>query len=465
VIQALQRGAWIIGGWGANKNTLSRKESGMAGQSANGRSNKRNGDKNADASSNESESTGSSNGSTSNGSNGSASGRKGSASSGASEASKSAGNKGSQKSRKIRYAVVGLGHIAQAAVLPAFAHAKRNCELAALVSSDKQKLQELGERYDIEALYDYRDLRQCLAEESIDAVYIATPNSEHLPFIRQAAAMGVHVLCEKPLGVTERECLEAIEVCEDAGVHLMTAYRLHFEAANLAAIKMINKEEIGEPRVFSSVFSYQIKDEDNIRLQPRLGGGPLHDIGIYCINAARNLFKAEPIQVHAWTLRSGDPRFEGVDETVTAMLKFPGDRVATFTCSFGIAATGWFQVVGTKGDITLWPAYEYAEGLGMCVTIGEKTREKQYAKRDQFAAELIAFSECIVNNKEPEPSGWEGLADVRVIRALQQSIERGCVLDLPPSPHVRYARPEQQRDLPPVRREPKLVKARSASED
>lgn len=101
----------------------------------------------------------------------------------------------------------------------------------------------------------------------------------------------------------------------------------------------------------------------------------------------------------------------------------------------------------------------------MCVTIGEKSREKQYAKRDQFAAELIAFADCILSDKEPGPSGWEGLADVRVIRALQQSIERGRALELPPTPHVRYAEPSERRDLPPVRSEPRLVKARSASED
>lgn len=326
----------------------------MADTSSNGKSSKRarrKSETTGAASQSNDNGNGNSNGSTS--SNARASSDDATSSSSKAATARKTADKSAKSQRKIRYAVVGLGHIAQAAVLPAFAHAKRNCELAALVSGDQDKLRQIGERYGIEALYDYRDLRQCLAEESIDAVYVATPNSEHLPIVREAAAMGVHVLCEKPLGVTERECIQMIRVCEDGGVHLMTAYRLHFEAANLAAIKAVQSEQIGDPRVFSSVFSYQIKDEDNIRLEPGLGGGPLHDIGIYCINAARNLFRAEPIEVHAWTLPSGDDRFRGVDETVTAMLRFPGNRVATFTCSFGIAATGWFQIVGTKGDVTL----------------------------------------------------------------------------------------------------------------
>jgi len=368
------------------------------------------------------------------------------------------------KSRRVRYAVIGLGHIAQAAMLPAFAHAKRKAELAALITDDPKKLAELGDRYEVEARYDYSGLRRCLAEESIDAVYIATPNSEHLRFAREAAAAGCHVLCEKPLGVTERECTAIIQACEQAGVKLMTAYRLHFEAANLKALEIIRSGEIGEPRIFSSVFSYQVKDPDNIRLRADLGGGPLHDIGIYCINAARTAFRAEPIEVCAWRATSGDKRFREVDETVSAQLRFPGDRIANFVCSYGAANTGWYEVLGTKGCLCLDPAYEYAEGQELYVTVGEKTRRRQFAKRDQFAAELVYFSDCILSGKEPETSGWEGLADVRVIRALEQSMDRGVALEVPPTPHVRHPVPRQRIDRPPVPREPRLVHARPATE-
>lgn len=364
--------------------------------------------------------------------------------------------------KKVRYAVIGLGHIAQAAMLPAFAHATKNSELAALVSDDDKKLRELGARYGVSALYNYRDLAACL-RDGIDAVYIATPNSEHAEFVHAAAEAGVHVLCEKPLGVTERECLGMIRACERAGVLLMTAYRLHFEAANLAALQAVTTGTIGEPRFFTSVFTYQISDMDNIRLRGDLGGGPLHDIGIYCINAARTLFQAEPIEVHGWTLFTGDARFREVDEAVAAHLRFPGGRVASFVCGFGAATASWYQLVGTKGDVRLDPAYEYAEGLKMHLTVDEKTTVREFAKRDQFAPELLAFSQCILEGRVPEPSGWEGLADVRVIRAIQQSIERGQALELPEIRRSRYAHPEQRIDRPAVPREPKLVHAQSAS--
>lgn len=373
---------------------------------------------------------------------------------------------GEQAEGTIRYAVVGLGHIAQAARLPAFRHAKKNSELAALVSGDPHKLDELGERYGVEARFDYSGLRRCLRDEGIDAVYIATPNTEHLPIILEAARAGVHVLCEKPLCVTERDCFEAIRACDEAGVKLMTAYRLHFEAANLRALEIVRNGEIGDPRVFTSVFSYQVKP-DNIRTDASVGGGPLHDIGIYCINAARTLFGNEPIEVHAWESRSGDERFDETEETVTAMLRFPGDRIAHFTVSFGIATQGWLGLVGTEGSLQLNPAYEYTEGLELSVTIDEKTRHRAFAKRDQFAAELLYFSDCILEDREPEPNGWEGLADVRVINALHQSIQRGMPLRLPPSQFLRNLRhpdPSMRIDRPPVPREPKLVRAEGASE-
>lgn len=364
----------------------------------------------------------------------------------------------------VRFAVIGLGHIAQAAMLPAFRGARKKAELKALVSSDPEKLETLGDLYKVEARCDYDGLQELLESGDIDAVYIATPNSEHLRFVRQAAEAGVHVLCEKPLGVTVRECQAAIDVCRENGVKLMTAYRLHFEAANLHALEVVRSGKIGEPRVFNSVFSYVVTDEDNIRLDPSLGGGPLHDIGIYCINAARMLFESEPQSVFAFAAgaESDDGRFEGIHPTVSAVLRFPGDRLATFTCSFAAAEAGYAQILGTKGDVCLDPAFEYTEALNVTLTIGEKTREKRFRHRDQFAAELIYFAQCIRENTDPEPSGEEGLADVRVIRALQQSIHTGSPIDLTEAPRVRHADPAQRIDVRATR-PGKLVNAQPAS--
>src|SRR5438874_10638108 len=106
--------------------------------------------------------------------------------------------------KKIRYAVVGLGHISQTAVLPAFKHAE-NSQLAALVTGNPEKDQELSERYGIKS-YTYDDLETALEKEKVDAVYIATPNILHREYTERAAKAGVHVLCEKPMATTEHDC-------------------------------------------------------------------------------------------------------------------------------------------------------------------------------------------------------------------------------------------------------------------
>ncbi len=366
--------------------------------------------------------------------------------------------------RPVGYAVVGLGYIAQAAVLPAFAHARRNSRLVALVSGEARKRRAIGRRYGVDAVFDYEEFDACLARTDVDAVYVALPNAMHRDFVVAAARAGKHVLCEKPLAVTSGECAEMIEAAARNGVRLMTAYRLHFERANLEAVEIVRSGRLGEPRAFHSFFAMQV-DDDNIRLAPPdRGGGPLYDIGIYCINAARYLFRAEPSEVFAMEASIGDRRFAHTPEMVSAVMRFPVERLATFTCSFGAADIGWYEIVGTKGRLRLEPAYEYAEPLVHHLEVGERRRSRRFAKRDQFAPELLYFSDCILSGKEPEPSGREGLADVRVIRALIESARTGRTVALDED-FERHKRPTLALETrrPPIPEAPPLVGASSPS--
>lgn len=356
---------------------------------------------------------------------------------------------------KVRYAVVGLGYISQVAVLPAFRHAE-NSRLVALVSGDPKKRKALGEKYHVEKLYDYSEYHQCLTSGEIDAVYIALPNNMHAEFSVHAANAGIHVLCEKPMALNEEQCKIMIEACEKNQVKLMIAYRLHFEEANLKCLEAIKTAKIGMPRFFDSTFSMQVR-RGNIRTQEILGGGPLLDLGIYCINAARCLFQGEPSEVMALSGRRGE-RFREVDEMVSAVMKFPKDKLATFTCSFGAADTSRYQVVGTRGVLRLDPAYEFAGELTQTLTVDGKTKQTRFRKRDQFAPELIYFSDCILNHRQVEPSGWEGLADVRVMEAIQRSSRSGKRETIEPIYPKARPTPAQAIRRPPVNR-PKLVNA------
>ena len=128
----------------------------------------------------------------------------------------------------------------------------------------------------------------------------------------------------------------------------MIAYRLHFERANLQAVDVVSSGRIGEPRIFTSVFSQQVKP-GNSRLQKSVGGGAIYDMGVYCINAARYLFRAEPTEVFAWNSTSaGDKRFTEVPEMTTAVMRFPNDRIASFTTSFGATDRSVYEVIGDQ---------------------------------------------------------------------------------------------------------------------
>jgi predicted dehydrogenase len=361
----------------------------------------------------------------------------------------------------LRFAVVGLGHIAQAAILPAFRHAKRHAELTALVSDTPAKLRQLGRRYGVKHLHNYESATTLFASGVIDAVYIALPNSLHAEWTIKAADAGLHVLCEKPLAQSVSECQRMIEACERNRVHLMTAYRLHFERCNLEVADLVRKKRIGAARYYDAQFSMQVK-AGNIRTQSELGGGPEYDIGIYCLNAARAAFAADPIQVWATASNSGDPRFSEVPETVHVILRFPDERVANFICSFGAADRSRYEVVGTKGSITVEPAFDYSMALSYQLTIGEKKRTKKFAKSDQFAPELVYFAQCVRTNRKPEPSGLEGLIDVAVIEGIHRSIASGHweLLDAAPG---KRRRPDLKQELrrQAVPREPKLVQVES----
>jgi len=167
------------------------------------------------------------------------------------------------KTSKVRYAVVGLGWIAQESVLPAFNNATKNSELVALVTDDPEKARKLSKEYDV-ATVAYDGYDELLRSGSIDAVYIALPNNLHADFTIRAARAGIHVLCEKPMAPSVEECESMTHACEEHGVKLMIAYRLHFEPGNLKAIERIAGGELGEPRFFSSVFGQQVP-EGNIR--------------------------------------------------------------------------------------------------------------------------------------------------------------------------------------------------------
>ncbi len=334
----------------------------------------------------------------------------------------------------IRYGVVGAGWISQTAFLPGTG-LTGNSRTTALVSGSAETAGQLAAFHDIPHVFPYDRYDEMLAADLVDAVYIALPNTLHADYAIRAARAGKHVLVEKPLAVSVEECRAMIDAAQDAGVFLMTAYRLHTEPGTLHVLDLIRQGAIGDPRLFSSVFAFQA-GPDNHRLAARHWGGPLQDIGIYCLNAARHVFADEPVTVQAMRTASNDPRFAEVEECHAATLLFPNGRAAQFCVSFGAAPLDTYRIAGTEGDIAVERAFDFQSPTTVRLTRGDEVITHRFAQTDHFAGQTAYFSDCILTGRAPEPDGAEGLADVAVLLALEQAAQTGLPqpLDLPPRP-------------------------------
>ena len=345
--------------------------------------------------------------------------------------------------KKVRYAVVGLGDIAQASMLPGIKHTG-NSELVALVTGDPEKARKVADQYGVEDTYGYDQFDAMLASGKVDAIYLATPNWRHAEFAIPALKAGIHVLCEKPLEVSVAQG-EAIRAAADASsAKLMTAYRLHFEPGTLDAIEKIRDGQLGDLVAFTSCFG-QMVDPKNHRTENGIEAGPLFDMGAYPINALRYLFGAEPLEVvSAVGVRRSAEQAANFDDTLAVTLKMPGNRLAQFTVSYAMNNVNSLIIAGTEGSIQMSPAYGFGDAIEQNVTIGEKKSHESFKVTDQFGGEMKYFSDCILEGRDPEPDAEEGIADLRVIEGIVRALETGQPQTLPPFTRTRRIDPKDQ---------------------
>ena len=323
-----------------------------------------------------------------------------------------------------------------------------NSTFAAIVTGDLEKGAKLAAFHNVPQVVSYDDYDALLASDSIDAVYIALPNSMHADYAIRAAKAGKHIMVEKPLAVSMEEGEAMIAAADAAGVFLMTAYRLHHEPGTLAVLDHIAKGNIGTPLIFQSMFSFQMA-LGNHRLQAAHWGGPLQDVGVYCVNAARHIFGEEPFEATATlTQPTDDTRFAEVEATLAATLRFPSNGLAQFICSFGAAAVDNYRVVGSKGDIELDPAFKFDFAMKMRLRRDSVTTETTFPQIDHFGAQVAYFSDCIIANTPPEADGSEGLADMRALIAIEAAARTGKPQPIQSPPRPRHPTPEMVRMAP-----------------
>jgi predicted dehydrogenase len=351
---------------------------------------------------------------------------------------------------RIGYAVVGLGRLTVGRLLPALAKCKYS-RLSALVSGDRAKAQKLARQYGLaeQSIYDYASFDTIAANPDIQVVYIVLPNSMHAEFTIRAARAGKHVLCEKPMANSVAECQQMIQACQQAQRKLMIAYRSQYEPLARALLKMAREKKLGDLREFISANSQNMGDPAQWRLKKALaGGGPLPDVGIYCINAARFLSGEEPAEVQGSIVNNrADPRFREVEESVQFTLRFPSGFTATCSSGYNSHKSQFLRLQGTLGWAELDPGYAY-EGnrlrYGLLENGRETIHEPSIAASDQFMLEIDHMSQCVRHDRQPHTPGEEGLQDQRIIEAIYASAQAGRIIRLDGPGNTRGPEPQQE---------------------
>jgi predicted dehydrogenase len=306
--------------------------------------------------------------------------------------------------------------------MPALTKTK-SARLAALVSGHPDKAAMLAKKYSLNPkhIYDYENFENIKNDPDVDVIYIVLPNGMHAEYCIRAAGIGKHVFSEKPMANTAKDCQAMIDACKHANVMLGVGYRMQYEPHLIEAKRLIKEGAIGKVTKVESEFGFNIPP-GVWRLDKKLaGGGPLMDVGIYCLNSTRFALGEEPVEVSATIPPSDDPRFKEVEPSMDFMLKFPSGAVAECKTAYDKFAGNRLRIEGEKGSLHMEPAFSYG-GLMLGIKYGED-QPKQFTPppADQFATEIEDFSRCIIEKKPTRTPGEEGMRDCAIMEALYRS--------------------------------------------
>jgi len=334
--------------------------------------------------------------------------------------------------KKIGFAVMGLGQLGLGQIIPAFKHCKL-AKLTALVSGHPDKAKSTAQKFGVEEknIYNYDTFDKIKDNDQVDVVYVVLPNSMHSEYVVRAAQAGKHVLCEKPFDISAEKCQVAIDACKKNNRKLQIGYRLMYEPNNLALVDAVAKKECGELRIVEAAAGFSIGDPTQWRLKMNMaGGGCLMDIGVYSLSAARYITREEPVEVQAMTYANrSDPRFKEVEETCNFQLRFPSGVVASCVSSY---STGFnrFRADCTKGWVGVEPGLSYNGNKFHIQRPGQQEESPDLGDPNQFATEMDALADCIINNKQPKASGETGMQDVRIMMAIYEAAKTGKTVKL-----------------------------------
>lgn len=318
---------------------------------------------------------------------------------------------------RVRWGILGGARIAVRRVLPALLRSERST-VVALASRDRARAGEIARQFEIPRVH--AGYESVLADPDVDAVYIPLPNSLHHPWTVRSAAAGKHVLCEKPLALNAREAEEMAEACLSRGVLLQEAFMHRFHPQTERLQELVGSGEIGAPWLVRSAFSFTVARDDDIRLNPELGGGSLMDVGCYCVNISRLLF-GEPETAFAAASIEG-----GVDVRLAGLLKFDRERAAEFDCGVRAQFRQFCEVVGSAGSIFVERPFQPEERPAtLVIRRGDQERRLEIPGANQYVRMIDHFVDCVLSRRPPRYPPEDAVANMRVIHALYESSNTG----------------------------------------
>ncbi|WP_225228672.1 Gfo/Idh/MocA family protein [Bacillus sp. PS06] len=327
----------------------------------------------------------------------------------------------------VKWGILSTANIAQTQLIPAIKRAN-NAEVVAIASRGRKAI-EVAERLQIPKAYtSYEEL---LDDPEVDAVYIPLPNTLHKEWVKKAAERGKHVLCEKPASLTAEDTKEMVTVCHEYGVRFMEAFMYQFHPQHERVKEIIHSGEIGEVKLMKASFSFFMNEpEGNIRMDSKLGGGSIFDVGCYCIHSSRHLLESEPVTVGVKS--TIHPKYN-VETTSVVMMKMEGGVDVVFDCSFDMTFRNQYEIIGTKGTINVPTAYRPDVNGNIGVIIVEKGSVKREEKifGEQYILQVEHFSDAVLDPAiELKYPGELAILNMKVIEACYQSIESGTFINL-----------------------------------
>jgi predicted dehydrogenase len=325
--------------------------------------------------------------------------------------------------KKINIALCGLGRYA--GYLAIGLESTQYCRLAGIITGTPAKATDWQQRYNLPAknIYNYQNFDMIVNNKDIDLVYVVLPNSMHKEFTIRAAKAGKHVIVEKPMAITVNDCREMIDACKNAGVQLAVGYRLHYEPYHLELKRLGQERVFGQVRLIEASLGYKSGDPSEWRLNKALaGGGPLMNLGVYCVQSNRYVLGEEPHSVTAQFGPVTDKKlFSEVEESITWQLEFPGGALCTSTSTYNCSVDR-FYAGGVDGFFELSPAISYGPFKGRT-----SNGELNFPTINQQATQCDAISKVLLENKllPNHITGEEGLKDMRILQAIYEAAATG----------------------------------------